>query len=65
MTTHFVGFRGNEYHSAVKAFGPPDFYHRSYDNRAIAEFCDGDLIIFANGYESKLTPYTYNDSACF
>ena len=65
MATHFVGFRGEEYHSAVKAFGLPDFYHRSYDSRALAEFCDGDVVVLANGYESRFTEYTYDDSSHF
>ena len=30
---HFVGFRGEEYWSAVKVWGLPDFYHRGYDLR--------------------------------
>ncbi|MBY8918809.1 hypothetical protein KVG22_19565 [Nitratireductor sp. R6] len=47
--THFVGFRGEEYHSAVKAFGPPDFIHRGWDNRAQREIADGDLVVFAKG----------------
>ena len=28
---HFVGFRGEEYWNAVKAFGLPDFVHRGWD----------------------------------
>lgn len=46
---HFVGFRGDEYHSAVKAFGPPHFIHRGWDLRAQREIADGDLIVFATG----------------
>ncbi len=47
--THFVGFRGEEYHSAVKAFGPPDFIHRGWDKRAQREIDDCDLVVFAYG----------------
>lgn len=47
--THFVGFKGDEYHSAVKAFGPPHFIHRGWDLRAQREIADGDLIVFATG----------------
>lgn len=46
---HFVGFRGEEYWSAVKAFGPPDFIHRGWDMRARREIADDDLIVFATG----------------
>ena len=47
--THFVGFRGEEYHSAVRAFGPPDFIHRGWDRRAQREIADCDLVVFAKG----------------
>jgi ASC-1-like (ASCH) protein len=47
--THFVGFKGEEYISAVRAFGRPDFVHRGWDLRARREIADGDLIIFAQG----------------
>lgn len=46
---HFVGFRGDEYVSAVRVFGPPDFIHRGWDMRARREIADGDLIVFAQG----------------
>lgn len=46
---HFVGFRGDEYMSAVRAFGEPDFIHRGWDLRAQREIADGDLIVFATG----------------
>jgi hypothetical protein len=49
--THFVGFRGNEYHSAVKIFGKPDFYHPKFDIRAKADITEGDTVVFANGTE--------------
>lgn len=50
---HFVGFRGNEYTSAVRAFGPPDFIHRGWDLRARREIADGDTIVFAAGNASQ------------
>jgi len=43
--THFVGFRRDEYHSAVKTFGEPDFIHRFFDPRAKDEFMEGDRVI--------------------
>lgn len=47
--SHFIGFRGDEYHSAVKAFGPPHFIHIRHDPRANREIdWDRDLVIFAN-----------------
>ena len=62
---HFVGFKGNEYNSAVKIWGNPDFYHRVHDLRAQAEFMKNDIVIFANGTEHKFTPYTFDDSKVF
>ena len=62
---HFVGFRGDEYHSAVKTFGPPDFYHRCNDPRLEQMVHDGDVVIYANGHEHKFTQYTFDDSRVF
>jgi hypothetical protein len=46
---HFVGFRGDEYRSARRVFGPPDFVHIGWDNRAQREIADGDTVVFATG----------------
>jgi hypothetical protein len=46
---HFVGFRGEEYMSALRVFGPPDFIHRGWDIRAQREIASGDLVVFAKG----------------
>ena len=46
---HFIGFRGEEYWSAVRAFGSPHFIHRRHDLRANREIdWENDLIVFAN-----------------
>lgn len=47
--THFVGFRGNEFWSAVKVWGFPTFIHRGWDLRAQREIAPGDVVIFATG----------------
>ena len=64
---HFVGFRGDEYLSAVKVIGKPDFIHRVFDDRVIfgGEVGDDDIIIFANGADKKYSKFTFNDSAVF
>ena len=62
---HFVGFRGEEYHRATKIFGLPDMVHRFLDPRAVAEFTDGDTVVYANGAEDKFTRYSFNDSEHF
>jgi hypothetical protein len=46
---HFVGFRGEEYWSAVKVWGRPDFIHQGWDLRARREIGEGDTIVFAVG----------------
>ncbi len=59
--THFVGFRGEEYRSAVRAFGLPDFYHRTWDNRALQDIAPHDVVVFAKEYGSP-SPYSFDDS---
>jgi hypothetical protein len=46
---HFVWFRGEEYHSAVKVWGKPDFVHMAWDRRAAREIAIGDTVVFARG----------------
>lgn len=46
---HFVAFRGEEYHSAVKVFGEPHFIHPGWDLRAQREIGEEDVIVFARG----------------
>lgn len=43
---HFVGFRGDEFHRAVKVWGHPDFIHRGHDHRMYGDVDDGDTIVF-------------------
>lgn len=49
MAVHFVGFRGEEYLSAVRVWGFPDFIHRVWDRRSRREISDCDTIVFAKG----------------
>ena len=47
---HFVGFRAEEYWSAVRVFGRPDFIHMGWDRRARRDIdMDLDVIVFAKG----------------
>ena len=66
MTTHFVGFRGDEYHRAQRVFGPPDFVHHVWDACAVsmAQECPG-TVIFAKGDDTYIVPYTRDDSRYF
>jgi len=59
---HFVGFKGDEYNSALKAFGPPHFIHRGWDLRAQRGIEESDLVIFAFGVaEQKPRLKSYDD----
>lgn len=64
---HFVGFRGDEYARAVRVFGRPDFIHRHNDPRFRhgGELGEHDVVVFANGSESKVSHYSFNDSEVF
>jgi len=49
VCTHFFGFRGDEYNSAKKIWGEPDFIHSVHDKRAYLDIDkDLDILIFAN-----------------
>lgn len=51
---HFVGFRGDEYLSAVRVWGRPGFIHFNNDPRMRREVCPAaDTIIYANGAEAR------------
>lgn len=59
---HFVGFRGNEYLSALRVWGRPDFIHIGWDRRANREIADGDTVVFAKGEADQLPAVrSYND----
>ncbi|WP_374832980.1 hypothetical protein [Paenochrobactrum pullorum] len=59
---HFVGFRGDEYLSAVRVFGEPDFIHRGWDLRAQREIAGGDLVVFASGeHDQEPRTKSYDD----
>lgn len=61
---HFVGFRGDEYWSAVKVWGKPDFFHRGWDSRAAREIHETDTVVFAKGeWTQPIAKYTFDDSA--
>ena len=60
---HFVGFRGEEYATAVRAFGKPDFIHMGWDRRARRDIdLDHDLIVFAKGpHDQPVSTRNFND----
>lgn len=50
---HFIGFRGEEYWSAVKIWGKPDFIHQRFDRRAQRDIGPGEVVVFARGDDSE------------
>ncbi len=64
---HFVGFTGDEWISAVRVWGVPDFVHRWADDRFWlgGERAPGDVVVYANGEETRLRRFILNDSDNF
>lgn len=61
---HFVGFKDDRVFNALKTFGRPDFWHRFWDHRAMAEIGPRDVVVFASGDETMApTEYAFDDSA--
>ena len=59
---HFVGFRGEEWWSAIKVWGRPHFIHMGWDQRAQREIIPGDIVIFATGEaDQPAAKYNYPD----
>lgn len=58
---HFVGFRGEEYWSAVKVWGRPGFIHRLNDTRMRRELHPCDTVVFANGAEQRISDRNGSD----
>lgn len=52
---HFIGFRGDEFWSAVRIWGRPGFIHRKWDLRAQRDIDpEGDVVVFARGTDADL-----------
>lgn len=64
MAVHFVGFKGDEFHSAVRVFGEPDFVHRKWDVRAQQEVVEGDVAVFAQGTCQNPAAHPSFDDSC-
>lgn len=63
MAVHFVWFRGDEYLSAVRVWGQPDFIHMGWDTRARREIADGDTVVFAKGaHDQQHYPRIFSDT---
>ena len=61
---HFVGFRtGQEYWSAVRVWGKPDFIHMTHDHRMYGDVdMQQDTIIFGSkASPDKIDKYSWQD----
>lgn len=58
---HFVGFRGDEYLSAIRVWGKPGFIHMANDMRMRREVCDGDTVVYARGCEARVAERNASD----
>lgn len=58
---HFVGFRGEEFWSAVRVWGRPHFIHMGNDTRMRRELADEDTVVFARGSEARPADRNYSD----
>lgn len=52
-TVHYVGFRDDRYWSAFRLFGGPRMFHRIWDRRAQRDIGPDDVVIFADGDETR------------
>lgn len=46
ICVHFIGFRGEEYWSAVKVWGKPDFVHLKATWSCLGEIDADDIVVF-------------------
>jgi hypothetical protein len=62
---HFIGFRGEEYNNAVKAFGKPDFVHLVHDHRMYGDVdIDNDVLVFGPKADPRvISEYSDQDHA--
>jgi len=59
---HFIGFRGEEYWSAVRAFGPPHFIHLIHDHRMYGDVGPDDVLLFGPKADpNHISKYSWQD----
>lgn len=60
---HFVGFRDEQqWANAERVFGPPDFVHVVWDQRAQREIADYDTVVFARYHDQPPSRFNHDDS---
>ena len=59
---HFIGFRGEEYWSAVRVWGRPDFVHLIHDHRLYGDVGQDDVLIFGPKADPTIiSAYSWQD----
>jgi hypothetical protein len=59
---HFIGFRSNEYRSALRVFGPPDVAHIGCNTWARQEALPGDAAVLARGtFDGAPSQFSFPD----
>ena len=59
---HFIGFRGEEYWSAVRVFGSPDFIHLTHDPRMYGDVGEDDVLVFGSRADPDVVSvYSWQD----
>ena len=61
MAVHFVGFRSDEFWSAVKVWGYPDFVHMWRDRRMEGDLAPGDVVVYGPKGSDKVSKWTWQD----
>jgi len=61
-SVHYVGFRDERFLNAYRIFGGPRIIHRIWDQRAVREIGEDDIVVFANGDEHQpVSKFNGND----
>lgn len=59
---HFIGFRGEEYCSAVRVWGQPDFVHLIHDHRLYGDVGPDDVLVFGPKADpAVISEYSWQD----
>ena len=56
---HYVGFSDDRFLNAYRVFGGPRIIHRRWNQRALRDIGEDDVVVFANG-PSEQEPSKFN-----
>ena len=61
---HFIGVTDEQYHNAVRVWGPEDFYHRWHDWRSHGDIdWEVDTVVFGDRADENVFRWTWQDHA--